>query len=288
MAAIATSVRECGIEDECFTRFFGAMRSDLTRRTYETWGDLLGYMDGSAAVIGEMMLPVLRPGTDAVAPARALGLAFQLTNFLRDVGEDLDRGRVYIPQEDLRRFGADPHARVVTPQWRALMAFEIERNRRLYREADDGIPALPGASRRCVATARVLYARILERIEAADYDVFAARARVVDARPRRRWPRAWCSRASRCGWCTPTERRATRTRGAWVSDDPVVLLDDAGSPVGQAPKSVVHHDDTPLHLAFSCYVVDPAGRLLVTTRAASKPSFPGRGHQHRVRAPQAR
>ncbi|MFL6080832.1 MAG: phytoene/squalene synthase family protein, partial [Ornithinibacter sp.] len=74
MAAIATSVRECGIEDECFTRFFGAMRSDLTRRTYETWGDLLGYMDGSAAVIGEMMLPVLRPGTDAVAPARALGL----------------------------------------------------------------------------------------------------------------------------------------------------------------------------------------------------------------------
>ena len=82
---------------------------------YETWGDLLGYMDGSAAVIGEMMLPVLRPGTDAVAPARSLGLAFQLTNFLRDVGEDLDRGRVYVPQEDLRRFGADPHARVVTP-----------------------------------------------------------------------------------------------------------------------------------------------------------------------------
>ena len=110
-------------------------------------------------------------------PARS-GLAFQLTNFLRDVGEDLDRGRVYLPQEDLRRFGADPHARVVTPEWRALMAFEIERNRRLYREADDGIPALPGASRRCVATARVLYARILERIEDADYDVFASRARV--------------------------------------------------------------------------------------------------------------
>jgi isopentenyl-diphosphate delta-isomerase type 1 len=60
-----------------------------------------------------------------------------------------------------------------------------------------------------------------------------------------------------------------------VSDDPVVLLDEAGAPVGQAPKSVVHHDDTPLHLAFSCYVVDPDGRLLVTTRAASKPSFPG-------------
>jgi isopentenyl-diphosphate delta-isomerase type 1 len=274
MAAVATSVRECRIPDDCFARFFGAMRSDLTRRTYETWADLLGYMDGSAAVIGEMMLPVLRPGTDAVAPARALGLAFQLTNFLRDVGEDLDRGRVYVPQEDLRRFGADPSARVVTPEWRALMSFEIERNRRLYREADDGIPALPGASRRCVATARVLYARILERIEAADYDVFASRARVptpvkatlaarmVTAREPMRLVRA--DRAAR-----------DPHAGSWVSDDHVVLLDGSGSPIGSAPKSAVHHDDTPLHLAFSCYVLDPAGRVLVTTRAGSKPSFPG-------------
>ena len=274
MAAVATTVRECGIEHECFTRFFGAMRSDLTQRTYETWADLLAYMDGSAAVIGEMMLPVLQPSTDAVVPARALGLAFQLTNFLRDVGEDLDRGRVYIPQEDLRRFGADPHSRVVTPQWRELMAFQIERNRRLYREADDGIPMLPGASRRCVATARVLYARILERIEDADYDVFASRARVPTARK--------AALAARMVTSREPMRLVARDRaafdplgGAWVSDDPVVLLDAAGSPVGQAPKSTIHHDDTPLHLAFSCYVLDPAGRLLVTTRAASKPSFPG-------------
>ena len=109
-------MRTCGIADECFDRFFGAMAQDLTQTTYETWDDLLGYMDGSAAVIGEMMLPVLRARfPDALGPARALGLAFQLTNFLRDVGEDLDRG-VYVPQEDLRHFGADPcaagHARV--------------------------------------------------------------------------------------------------------------------------------------------------------------------------------
>jgi isopentenyl-diphosphate delta-isomerase type 1 len=274
MAAVVTTVRECGIEEECFSRFFGAMRSDLTRRTYETWGDLLGYMDGSAAVIGEMMLPVLRPGTDAVAPARSLGLAFQLTNFLRDVGEDLDRGRVYVPQEDLRRFGADPHDRVVTPEWRELMAFEIERNRRLYREADDGIPALPGASRRCVATARVLYARILERIEAADYDVFGSRARVPTPLKAALAARMVVSREP---MRLVRADRAARPPfdGAWVSDDPVVLLDDAGAQVGQAPKSTVHHDDTPLHLAFSCYVMDPAGRLLVTTRATSKPSFPG-------------
>jgi phytoene/squalene synthetase len=181
LAAVAHTVRECRIDEACFDRFFAAMRSDLSTRSYETWEDLLAYMDGSAAVIGEMMLPVLRPVTEASAPARSLGLAFQLTNFLRDVAEDLDRGRVYLPQEDLRRFGADPWRRTVTPEWRALMAFEIARNRRLYRDADAGLPALPAPSRRCVATARVLYARILERIEAVDYDVFTARARVGTA-----------------------------------------------------------------------------------------------------------
>jgi phytoene synthase len=179
MAAVVASVRACDIDPECFDRFFGAMAQDLTTTRYETWEDLLGYMEGSAAVIGEMMLPVLRPRSPAAfEPARSLGLAFQLTNFLRDVGEDLDRGRVYVPQEDLRRFGADPTLRVVTPQWRELMRFEIERNRELYRHADEGIRDLPPASARCVGAARSLYSRILQRIEAQDYDVFASRARV--------------------------------------------------------------------------------------------------------------
>ena len=156
------------------------MAQDLTTTTYETWDDLVAYMEGSAAVIGEMMLPVLRPRSpEAFEPARALGFAFQLTNFLRDVGEDLDRGRVYIPQEDLRRFGADPWSREVTPAWRELMRFEIARNRALYAQADAGIPMLPRSSARCVATARELYARILERIESRDYDVFTGRARVA-------------------------------------------------------------------------------------------------------------
>lgn len=183
LRAVVTSLRACAIDPDCLRRFFGAMRQDLWCTSYPTWEDLLAYMDGSAAVIGEMMLPVLRPRSPAaLEPARALGLAFQLTNFLRDVGEDLDRGRVYVPQEDLRRFGADPATRQVTPQWRALMRFQIERNRDLYRQADAGIPLLPGSSARCVATARVLYAQILDRIEARDYDVFGARARVPTRR----------------------------------------------------------------------------------------------------------
>ena len=179
IAAVGHSVRSCEIPDECFERFFGAMAQDLTQTTYETWDDLLGYMDGSAAVIGEMMLPVLRPSSRAAfEPAQALGLAFQLTNFLRDIGEDLERGRVYVPQEDLRRFGADPWARTVTREWRELMRFQLERNRELYHRADAGIAMLPTSSARCVATARTLYARILELIEENDFDVFSTRARV--------------------------------------------------------------------------------------------------------------
>ncbi len=179
MAAVVTTVVECDIAPECFDRFFSAMAMDLTTTSYETWDDLCGYMEGSAAVIGEMMLPVLEPTSPmAYEPARALGLAFQLTNFLRDVDEDLDRGRVYVPQEDLRRFGVDITSRSSTPQWKAFLAFEIERNRELYRLADTGIALLPGRSARCVGAARVLYARILDRIEAADYDVFSSRVRV--------------------------------------------------------------------------------------------------------------
>jgi phytoene synthase len=179
LAAIARTVQETGIEHECFDRFFDAMAMDLRVAGYETWTDLCGYMEGSAAVIGEMMLPVLEPlSPEAKEPARALGFAFQLTNFLRDVGEDLERGRVYVPAEDLRRFGADPWRRRVDGPWREVMAFEIERNRELYAVARTGIPLLPPASARCVGTALALYSRILERIEARDYDVFSGRARV--------------------------------------------------------------------------------------------------------------
>ena len=272
MAAVATTVRSCRIPAECFDRFFAAMRADLTQARSQTWQDLLDYMDGSAAVIGEMMLPILQPGRPAVAAARALGLAFQLTNFLRDVDEDLDRGRVYVPQEDLLRFGADPTRRGVDEPWRELMRFEIDRNRRLYREADEGLPALPAASRRCVATARVLYARILERIEAADYDVFAGRIRVPTAQKLTLASRMLSTREP-IG--IVRRDRAARRPPAWISDEAVVLVDRQGRAIGSLPKSAAHHDATPLHLGFSCYIVDGSGQLLVTTRATHKPSFPG-------------
>ena len=134
-------------------------------------------MDGSAAVIGEMMLPILEPlSPEALGPARDLGNAFQLTNFLRDINEDLDLGRVYVPQHDIRRFGAESAfaERRVTPAFVALMSFEIDRARELYASADRGVTLLPPSSARCIAAARALYSRILDVIEANDYDVFSA------------------------------------------------------------------------------------------------------------------
>jgi 15-cis-phytoene synthase len=179
LKAVVHTVRAFDIDPDCFQRFLRSMTMDLTVATYETYEDLEVYMDGSAAVIGEMMLPILEPlSPEATAPARDLGVAFQLTNFLRDVGEDLDRGRVYVPQEDLHRFGADPWARKVTPAWIELASFEVERTRALYRSADRGIDLLPPREAHCIRAARVLYSEILDVIEANGFDVFTRRARV--------------------------------------------------------------------------------------------------------------
>jgi 15-cis-phytoene synthase len=179
LKAVVHTVKAFSIDPGCFRRFLRSMTMDLTVANYDTFEDLLDYMDGSAAVIGEMMLPILEPSSPAAVPhARDLGIAFQLTNFLRDVSEDLDRGRVYLPQEDVRRFGASPGERRVSASWRELMRYEIARTREYYASADQGIPYLPAASARCIGAARRLYSAILDRIEAADYDVFTRRARV--------------------------------------------------------------------------------------------------------------
>jgi phytoene synthase len=181
LKAVVHTVRAFAIDPDCFRRFLRSMTMDLTITGYETWDDLRDYMDGSAAVIGEMMLPILEPlRPEAFGHARDLGDAFQLTNFLRDIAEDADRGRVYVPQEDIRRFGAADawEQRRATPAFVELVRFEIERCRELYASADLGVPMLPPVEGRCIRSARVLYSRILEVIEANGYDVWRERARV--------------------------------------------------------------------------------------------------------------
>ncbi|GAA4472750.1 phytoene/squalene synthase family protein [Phytohabitans houttuyneae] len=187
LPAVLHTIGVFGLEREDFVAFLRSMTMDLTVTGYDTYDDLLEYMEGSAAAIGSMMLPILGAADPAAArePARQLGLAFQLTNFIRDVGEDLDRGRIYLPRKDLARFGVtrdDLHARRVSPAVRDLLAFEIERARRHYAVAGTGIPLLTPTSRACIRTAHLLYGGILTEVERAGYDVFRRRATV----PRRR------------------------------------------------------------------------------------------------------
>lgn len=182
VAATAHTVRTFGIDVALFEDFLAAMRQDITTTRYRTFEDLRGYMWGSAAVIGLMMLPLLGPLDDRARDhAVALGEAFQLANFIRDVGEDLQRGRVYLPTQDLDRFGVrveDLGAGVVTARIRALLAFEIARTRELYRFAAQGVPLVRPESRPCLVTAIRLYGGILDEVERAGYQVLTRRVAV--------------------------------------------------------------------------------------------------------------
>jgi len=180
--AMLHTMRRWSIPRTHVEAFLESMRMDITVTGYPTYADLEQYMYGSASVIGLQMLPILEPvAPEAGARARALGEAFQLTNFIRDVGEDLRRGRVYLPQEDLDAFGVTREALergVVTAPVRELLRFEIARARALYAFAEPGVDMLHPTSRDCVRTATVLYREILDAVEAAHYQVFTQRVSV--------------------------------------------------------------------------------------------------------------
>ena len=163
--------------------------SDCSPSRYATWHDLQRYCEGVASTVGEMCThvfgvsggPVVR--RRALAHARTLGVAMQLTNILRDVGEDARSGRCYLPDEDLERFGLDRESVLAgVPardlRWRALMAFQIERARALYASAQPGIALLAPDAQRCAAACATGYEGILGAIEANAYDTFGVRARL--------------------------------------------------------------------------------------------------------------
>jgi 15-cis-phytoene synthase len=184
--AMLYTMRRWGIPRAHVEAFLDSMQMDITVTGYPTYGDLEQYMYGSASVIGLQMLPILEPvAPEAGARARALGEAFQMSNFIRDVGEDLRRGRVYLPQEDLDTFGVTREALergVVTAPTRELLHFEISRTRALYAFAEPGIDMLHPTSRDCVRTAFVLYGEILDAVEAAHYQVLTQRVSVPRSR----------------------------------------------------------------------------------------------------------
>ena len=182
LCAYADTVRSCGIDPGTITAFFESMKMDTSVFRYPTFEDLEVYTYGSAAVVGLMMCRVVGVSDGKADPhAEALGVAMQLSNFLRDVGEDWRRGRVYLPLEDLARFEyteRDLASGVVDGRFVDLMRFQIDRARKLYEIADEGMAYIPRGRRFPVVVARELYAAILDRIEARGYDVFSRRAQV--------------------------------------------------------------------------------------------------------------
>jgi len=184
--ALIDTVKRFDIPHEHFEAFLHSMTMDLTVQEYETYEDLLEYVYGSAAVIGLEMVPILGPlHNDAFEAAKKLGIAFQLANFIRDVDEDLDRGRVYLPIKELAQFGVTREMleeRVLTPEIIEALKFQIARVRQLQSEAAPGIAMLEATSRPCIEAASTLYCGIVDEVEKIGYDIFNQRAKTSTAR----------------------------------------------------------------------------------------------------------
>ncbi|MBT2268866.1 phytoene/squalene synthase family protein [Rhodococcus erythropolis] len=193
LPAFADAVKTFDIPRSYFDAFFESMRMDAPdtakyRPVYTTMDELAEYMYGSAVVIGLQMLPILgvsAPQQEAVAPASNLGEAFQLTNFIRDVGEDLDRGRLYLPAGEFAAFGVDiemlEHGRrtgTADVRVKRALAHFIAVTRGRYRSAESGIPMLDRRVQPSIRTAFVLYGAILDQVEGADYRILHRRVSV--------------------------------------------------------------------------------------------------------------
>lgn len=168
---------------------------DIHQPRYENFTDLAIYCYGVASTVGLMSMHITGySGSEAVPYAIRLGVALQLTNILRDVAEDWQRGRLYLPMEEMQAFGltSDAVARgEITPAWRKFMRFQIDRARRLYKTALSGVRYLDPDGRFAIAAAGELYQGILDNIEACDYDVFSRRAYLSTSQKIKRLPGIW-------------------------------------------------------------------------------------------------
>lgn len=194
--AFGQTVHRYQIPKQHFLDLAEGCRMDLTVSRYATWGALEKYCYCVAGVVGLIMCCILGVShSDAGRHAVQMGKAMQLTNILRDIKEDGNRGRLYLPLEDLARFKVtqtDLSAGIVTANIRALMKFEISRARELYREGAEGLCWLAGDGSRLTASAMaVIYSGILRAIEQQDYDVFSRRAHLSLSQKFRRLAPAW-------------------------------------------------------------------------------------------------
>jgi phytoene synthase len=179
--ALVDTVKRFDIPISYFDAFLHSMTMDLTVSEYQSFDDLMEYVYGSASVIGLQMVPILGATTpEAYIAAEKLGTAFQLANFIRDVSEDLDRGRIYLPIAELKAHGVTHEMleeRVLTPQITAALKEQIARVRRLQKEAAPGIKLLAPESQACIEAASELYCGIVDEVEKIGYEIFAKRAK---------------------------------------------------------------------------------------------------------------
>lgn len=188
LVALADTAARFGVAREDLDDVARGCVQDLTVTRYATWAELERYCYLVASAVGLACVPVfgLRASpAEARGPAVALGLAMQLTNIIRDVSEDLARDRVYLPREDLDRFGVDEaglRAGRADGAWRALCAFEVERARGLFREGARLAPLLERRSRACPLALAAIYSAILDEVERRGFDVFSARVSLGVAR----------------------------------------------------------------------------------------------------------
>jgi phytoene synthase len=168
---------------------------DLAQTRYQTFDELTEYCYGVASTVGLMVMHIIGfRNQDALPYAVKLGIALQLTNILRDVGDDWRAGRLYLPLDELAAFGLtenDIAAARIDDRWRAFMHFQIERVERLYTESEQGIAYLHADGRFAIATAAELYRAILQDIRAHDFDVFHRRAHIGLGGKLSRLPRIW-------------------------------------------------------------------------------------------------
>ncbi|MEM7333246.1 MAG: squalene/phytoene synthase family protein [Chloroflexota bacterium] len=193
---------------------------DLTKNRFEDFQELAHYCYGVASTVGLMTMHIVGYESERAIPyAIKLGVALQLTNILRDIQEDWQNGRLYLPQDELKGFGlteADIENQVNDARWRAFMQFQIERNRRLYDEALPGIQMLGKSGRFAIAAAADLYKGILDNIEAHGYDVFSRRAHLTSAEKLKRLPAIWMrTRFNRYGRKTKKRAQQEISRVAW-------------------------------------------------------------------------
>lgn len=189
-SALVDTVKRFNIPITYFEAFLHSMTMDLTITEYHSYEDLYEYVYGSAAVIGLQMVAIMGTTstasiTEVNAAAEKLGIAFQLANFIRDVGEDLDRGRVYLPVSELQAHGVTRNMleeRVLTPEIRDALKEQIERVRRLQKEANAAIKLLSIESRACIEAASELYCGIVDEVEKIDYQIFTKRAKTSNLR----------------------------------------------------------------------------------------------------------